>query len=315
MRLTSDVQHASRLFCKTIPSIAKHLATTLFTLGMICWINPLLGLVCLALLAAMAGVVRYYGPKVSAAATRKRQLEGHVSGLTQEAVQSIEHVQSMSLEARSEARYLQRAAAALGAGVREVQQSVSLERTTQIVAALATALVAGLGGLLVVEDQMTLGLLTVCLAYVTALLKPIEKLNELTSAVVRGLARVRKIDALFITLQRVPEENQDRTPELDEPGGIESIICTDVTYVYPDSSRASVSGFSHRFRRGELTLLTGPSGCGKSTVVRLLLKLLTPHSGSIRVNDYDYGIHRWQGAAQSLRGNVPGSTAILRDCS
>ena len=287
MRLTSDVQHVSRLFCKTLPLIVKHMATALITLGMVCWIDWRLGLACLLLLAVMVWIVRTYAPTVANAAADKRRLEGGVSALTQEAVQSIEHVQSMALEARSEQRYLQRAAASLKAGVHEVRQAVALERMTQIVAGGALAVVAALGGLLVLRQEMSLGLLTVCLAYVTALLKPVEKLNELTSAVARGIARVKRIDALFASLQitGAAPESRDASPVL---GRIRQIDCVDVTFRYPDSVDAGIRHFSHRFRQGELTLLVGPSGSGKSTLLRLLLNLLIPQHGCLKANDLPY---------------------------
>src|SRR5205085_5409008 len=36
------------------------------------------------------------------------------------------------------------------------------------------------------------------------------------------------------------------------------------------------------FERGKTTVLIGPSGCGKSTVLRLIIRLLDPESGTIR---------------------------------
>jgi osmoprotectant transport system ATP-binding protein len=46
----------------------------------------------------------------------------------------------------------------------------------------------------------------------------------------------------------------------------------------------AIDGLSTRFERGRTHVLLGSSGCGKSTILRLILGLLTPDSGVIRVD-------------------------------
>ena len=52
---------------------------------------------------------------------------------------------------------------------------------------------------------------------------------------------------------------------------------------FPDSVKPVLSGFSHDFKPGSRTAIVGPTGIGKSTMIRLLLALLRPQSGSISV--------------------------------
>jgi len=54
-----------------------------------------------------------------------------------------------------------------------------------------------------------------------------------------------------------------------------------VSFSYPDSVKPVLSGFSYDFRPGTRTAIVGPTGAGKSTMIRLLLSLLRPQSGSI----------------------------------
>lgn len=61
-----------------------------------------------------------------------------------------------------------------------------------------------------------------------------------------------------------------------------------------------IAGFSHKFERGKLYMISGCNGCGKSTLGKLLLRDLAPKSGRIllgstNINSYD--IESWRGFA------------------
>lgn len=57
-----------------------------------------------------------------------------------------------------------------------------------------------------------------------------------------------------------------------------------VSFSYPDRLSPAVTNLSFALRRGSRVALAGPSGSGKSTVADLLMGLLTPDSGEIRID-------------------------------
>ena len=284
MRLVSDSQQVSRLFCKTAPTAIKHVFTALFTLGSIFLINQILGLTALLMAGVLASLVIYFGPRLSRAAKKKRKLEGQVAALTQEMICGIEHVQSMGLESNARQAYLAKAAASLESGVDEVRVAVKLERTSQSLAGIGLASVAGVGGVMVLNESMTLGTLTVCIAYITQLFKPIEKINEIATSVSRGLVRARRIMDVFSS-EVAFEKCGDGVP-IDDLGCIE---CVNVSYIYPQQSVKTIDNFSYCFRKGECTAIVGESGSGKSTLLRLILRLQHPSSGVIFADSVPYG--------------------------
>ena len=62
-----------------------------------------------------------------------------------------------------------------------------------------------------------------------------------------------------------------------------------LTLAYGNGSQTirPINGFNLSVRRGDLVLLHGPSGCGKTTLLSAIAGLLTPESGSIRVEGND----------------------------
>ena len=283
MRVVSDTQLVSRLFCKTLPIAAKHVLTAVATLVSIILIDRALGIASLLMAALLAALVVGYGPRLARAAAAKRNHEGRVSAHTQETINGIEHIQAMALENQSRSRYLKNASASLRAGVDEIRMAVRLERSSQILAGFSLAIVAGIGGSAVIRGHLSLGELTVCLSYIAQLLKPIERINEIATTMSRGLARASRIRKLFDA--DVTPESQSGVVMSDR---VHTINCSNLSYGYPGGGGDIVSSLDHSFRTGECTSIVGPSGCGKSTLLRLILGLQSPTGGAISANGSNY---------------------------
>ena len=84
-----------------------------------------------------------------------------------------------------------------------------------------------------------------------------------------------------------------------------------VTYVYPGASTAALTDLSITIRRGESVGVVGDSGAGKSTLVDILLGLLTPDRGEVRVDGEDIrqALRNWQDQI----GYVPQSIFLTDD--
>ena len=75
----------------------------------------------------------------------------------------------------------------------------------------------------------------------------------------------------------------DPLPQKTAADHLERLVVTDLAYHYPDSG-GGVGPLSFTLARGTLTVVTGRIGSGKTTLVRALLGLLPPDTGSITWN-------------------------------
>ncbi|GAB4233130.1 MAG: ABC transporter ATP-binding protein [Stanieria sp.] len=89
------------------------------------------------------------------------------------------------------------------------------------------------------------------------------------------------------------------------------IILDRVTYSYPKASKSSLKNISLVIKKGESLGLMGKSGAGKTTLVDVILGLLTPESGDIKVD----GISVYENlrAWQNLVGYIPQSIFLIDD--
>ncbi len=84
-----------------------------------------------------------------------------------------------------------------------------------------------------------------------------------------------------------------------------------VSFSYPGASTAALEDLSLVVRRGECVAIVGASGAGKSTLVHILLGLLAPGSGELRVDGQDtrHAMRNWQDQI----GYVPQSVCLIDD--
>lgn len=61
------------------------------------------------------------------------------------------------------------------------------------------------------------------------------------------------------------------------------------TYHTKTGETEAVKGLSFKVERGQFVSVIGPSGCGKSTILSLAANLITPSSGTIEREKYEFG--------------------------
>jgi len=68
------------------------------------------------------------------------------------------------------------------------------------------------------------------------------------------------------------------------------ISCRDVCYAYPEAEEYALEGITFDVPAGGTEIILGGSGSGKSTILKLLLGLIKPESGTIEVDGADIGV-------------------------
>ncbi|WP_307730428.1 ATP-binding cassette domain-containing protein [Massilia varians] len=84
-------------------------------------------------------------------------------------------------------------------------------------------------------------------------------------------------------------ERDDEAAEIDASHIMPSIEIKNLSFRYSDSEPEVIRELNLSIPAGQCVAITGPSGCGKTTLMKLLLGLLTPTSGEIRIGDVPLG--------------------------
>lgn len=135
---------------------------------------------------------------------------------------------------------------------------------------------------------------------------------------------LHKIHHDLIELEQVRKQNQSHpshqsiTHNLPSQNGLshtlpfnQDVVLEKITYCYPNAQEPALEGISLTLKKGESIALIGRSGAGKTTLVDLILGLLYPDSGDIRVDNTS--IYNDLRAWQNLIGYIPQFIFLMDD--
>lgn len=123
---------------------------------------------------------------------------------------------------------------------------------------------------------ITYGMMTAFIQLVGQIQGPFRDIVAFVPIIVNSLTAAERL----IELEDVPLEEDGKPIRLE--GGV-GIRLNDVNFAYNEKKRQIISHLSHDFRPGSTTAILGETGAGKTTLIRLILALLRPTSGSIEL--------------------------------
>ena len=154
------------------------------------------------------------------------------------------------------------------------------------------------------SGTVSFGMMTAFLQLVGQVQRPVADLARELPAFIHALTSIERL----MELESLPSEKEG--PQWLAQGAV-GVRFDSVSFEYPGSHGARVLDlFTHDFRPGTLTVIAGPTGVGKSTLVRLMLGLLKPESGTVTVYDASSSCE----AGKSARGNfryVPQGNSLM----
>lgn len=123
---------------------------------------------------------------------------------------------------------------------------------------------------------LSFGGMTAFLQLVSKIQGPARSLTKLVPAFVSVFTAAERL----MELEEDPLEEQGDPIMLDAPCGVR---LDNVSYTYQDGDSNVIDNLSFDFRPGCCTAILGETGAGKTTLVRMLLALLQPQSGSLHI--------------------------------
>ncbi len=196
-RVTGDVNAVGYLFAETLGTLVS---AVLMLGGMfvVCVVlDPLLALAVFVLTPPLYLVIRYYQGAVKEAARRQRMKEGEIASLATEALAAMPVVKAFGTERFEHDRVQRSSEERLLVGVEAVRLEARFGGLVDMIGALSTALILGLGVVSVAAGRITPGTLVVFAAYSVKLYKPLRDVARQSTRLARTMARLERIGEIL----------------------------------------------------------------------------------------------------------------------
>ena len=304
-RTTTDVDALSELFTSGVVAVAGDLLTLSFIFGAMIWLSP-------GLTLAMAGVAPlvYFAAMLFRRRARRDYREvrgaiGRINAYLQETIPAVSILQLFNREQQSYADFTELNEQHRRANLSAIRAHALFFPAVELLAMLAVSLLIVIGGWLVENRGLTLGVVVAFLQYGSRVFRPLQDLSEKVNIFQAAMAAAERIFGLLDTPPDEPEEAAGEAPATLA----QQVEFQDVWFAYKDEDWV-LREVSFTVDPNEMVAVVGHTGAGKSTLLNLLLRFYEPQKGRILVGGRD--IREWP--RQALRrqfGVVLQDTALL----
>ena len=298
-RITNDVEALDQLVTDGISSLVQNslvLGGTVVVLFLLDW---RLALATLLVLPLMGLATVWFRSRSNHAYRRVRERLGLVTATLAEDISGMRVVQSFTREPTSQTTFR---------GVNERYREANYETVilngvyfpaVDILSSVATAIVLGAGGWLVVQGDMTIGTLLAFTLYLGNFFDPVQQLSQLYNTFLSAAAALDRITSVL-----------DEEPDIVDSEGALALpaIRGHVRFDHVRFGYGDLPDILHDFDldvpAGTTVALVGHTGAGKSTIAKLLARFYDPREGRITIDGEDLrGVQ--QASLRTQLGIVP----------
>ena len=280
-RATTDAGLVSMVLRDAAPEMLFAAVQALIILVAVILLSPVLGLVGLVPLVAIPVVLRWYLNRARSAYLVQAATRAEVADVLAGTAGGARTVETLGLQERRTTACSVSIAAATAAQLRTLRLRSVFFPTIDTSTAVAVGVVFCVGGLLYLDQQVSLGTVVAAVLYLRQLGSPIDTVLMWVETLQSSAASFARLEGLA---RPADSAQPDRTRPPETPVD-QHIVVTDAHYAYDDSD--VLHGIDLDVRDGEHLAVVGPSGAGKSTLGRLLAGVDRPRAGRVTVGGAD----------------------------
>jgi subfamily B ATP-binding cassette protein MsbA len=293
--LTADVKTIQGFASSGTLGMLVDMLTIVGMVGVMLWLEWDFALTAIAVTPFLLLFVARVNRAVKRATHEVRSRQSDIVAVAEQGLEQMRVVQAFGRQELEEERLGAASRATVDAALKARRVKSVVSPAVSIVVALCTAFVLWRGAGLALRDIMTLGALTVFLAYLAKFFKPVQDLAKMSNTIAQTAVSIERIQAILETDDMLPERAGAR-----DPGTLRGEIAFEhVAFAY-DPKAPVLRDVHFTIEPGDLVGVVGPTGGGKSTVVSMIPRFYDAASGTVRIDGVDVRDFR----LQALRGQI-----------
>ena len=244
-------------------------------------INPALALVTLLPLPFIAWMIHLVRDRLRTGFEKIDRVWSEITNVLADTIPGIRVVKAFAQEKREAQRFREANRHNLAVNDRLNRTWALFSPSVTLLTEIGLLVVWAFGIWQIARDQITVGVLTAFLAYISRFYSRLDSMSRIVSVTQKAAAGTKRIFDILDHVSSVPEPA--RPARLDRVRG--RIEIRDASFRY--GNRGVIRGLSLDIQPGEMIGLVGHSGSGKSTLVNLICRFYDLAEGAIRLDGVD----------------------------
>ncbi|MBA2330182.1 MAG: ABC transporter ATP-binding protein, partial [Flavisolibacter sp.] len=239
-------------------------------------------------------VIRFKN-EVKKATREVRKDQSIMAAVMQQGLESMKSVNAFGRQDMEEERLHKASMETIKAALKARRLKALLVPVINITVAVCVALVLWRGADLVIAGAMTIGALTVFLAYLSKFFAPVQDMAKMSTIVAQTGVALERIQSILDADVIIPEK-----PGAVDPQQLNgNIVFEDIRFSYVDDTPV-LSGLNLTIKEGQRIGICGPTGGGKSTVASLIARFYDPTGGKISIDGTDINDYTIEGLRKQI---------------
>ena len=281
-RVINDVAEINELISEGFINIVGDVLLLIGTIIVMLSMSPLLAIYTFMVLPLMVFATWIFARHARVAFRQTRAKIAAVVGDLAENISGMRVIQAFAQESASQERFDTVNRANRDASIAAVSLSFIFLPTVDFLGMLATAIVLWFGGLAVLHNELTIGIMVAFLAYVTRFFQPIQDMSQLYTTMQSAMAGGERILELLDTKPAVADP-----PDGAEMKPIEGRVeLRAVDFFYRDNTPV-LHDVNLVIAAGQTVALVGPTGAGKTSIANLVARFYDVTNGAILIDGVD----------------------------
>lgn len=281
-RIMTDVEGVRNLVGTGLVQLIGGSLTALVSLGFLIKINAWMTLFVLVPVGIFAVIAMKAFGRIRPIFKKRGVINAEVTGRLTETLGGIRVVKGFNAE-RQEAKSFEDGVDRLFNNVKESLTATSLiTSASTFLLGLASAGIMGIGGYLLIENNMTMGDFISFTLFLGFMIAPIVQMSNIGSQLTEAFAGLdRTEEILQLAIEDDPSSRTIQMPSIEG-----NIRFDKVSFSYEEGKEV-VHEIDFEAKAGTVTALVGTSGSGKSTIAGLAASFLKPQQGKVTVDGTD----------------------------
>jgi len=276
------VQALQDLVGSSLSNVVTNGGTAMAMLVLLLLVERRIGLVVLAASVLVYLLARQYRRRSRQVAREARRQEGRISAMVVETLGATRLVQAFGREERETRRLNEETEVALNYGLRAAEYQARVQPLTTLATSLATAAVLLLGAILAMQQVITVGALTMVLAYTRTTFNALKQLAKLSTQTQKATVGAERVLEIMASQRSITDPSHPRPL----PAGPIAISFEQVSFGYAPG-RPVVREVTFDVPAGTTAALVGPTGAGKSSLLSLVPRFYDVEGGSVKLSGID----------------------------